>query len=145
MTVMIIIVVTVACCCLIIIFFITHLFFVYQFIIHSFVKHLLFISLLMPCSNIWFFLLHLIFVYLVVYCSLNVPCLFVIYSFAAYLIILLLHLFVTHCCNRILLSLTNSLLLFSCTVGLSKPLLSDSFNDDFVTETSLKGRCKNCE
>jgi len=105
---MIIIVVTVACCSLIIIFFITHLFFVYQFIIHFFVKHLLFISLLMSCSNICVFLLHLIFVYLVVYCSLNVPYLFVIYSFAAYLVILLVHLFVPHCCNRILLSLTNS-------------------------------------
>ena len=49
------------------------------------------------------FLLYLIFVYLVVYCSFNVPHLFVIYSFAAYLIILLVHLFVPHCCNRILL------------------------------------------
>ena len=60
------------------------------------------------CSNICVFLLHLIFVYLVVYCPLNVPYLFVVYSFAAYLVILLVHLFVPHCCNRILLSLTNS-------------------------------------
>ena len=91
----------------------------------------------MSCSNIYifFYILYLL-VYLAVYCSLNVPYLFVIYSFAAFMIILLVHLFVPHCSNRILLSLTKSLLLFSYTVGLSKPLLSDSFNDDFVRETS---------
>ena len=87
------------------------------------------------CSNICFFyyILYLLF-YVIVCWSLNVPYLFVIYSFAAYLIILLVHLFVPHCRSRILQSLTNSL--FSYTVGLSKPLLLESFNDDFVRETS---------
>ena len=135
----------VACCCLIIILFITHLFFfVSQFVIHLFVKHLFFILLLMSCSsNICFFIIsYIFFVYPVVYCSLNVPCLYVIYLFSAYLIILWVHLFVPPYSNiilvwfmskvlifcstfvRILKVITDSLLLFSYTVGLPKPLLS---------------------
>ena len=136
----------VACCCLIIILFITHLFFLFP--------NLLFTCLLNTCSLFccWclvaqIFVFFIIFynflcLYPVVYCSLNVPCLYVIYLFSAYLIILWVHLFVPPYSNIILLwfmskvlifcstfvrmlkVITDSLLLFSYNVGLPKPVLS---------------------
>ena len=84
-------VVTVACCCLII----TVCCLLFTFSMFTNLLNTLVVNFAVDVLFKYLcYLLHLIiYVYLVVYCSLNVPYLFVIYSFAAYLIILLVHLF----------------------------------------------------
>ena len=138
----------VVCCCLIIVLFITHLFFSFT--------NLLFTCLLNTCSLFccWFlvprifvvllYLISSLFTQLFIAHSMLPACMLLNYLFCAYLIKLLVHLVVPPYSNRILLwfmskvlifcstfvrIIWRSLLLFSYTVSLSKPLLSDSDSD----------------